>query len=288
MIQNGKWFNRRKNNAAKRSINSRLFIIIRKVAVGKIDWLILKFLKFWIAPCIRANKHTQIQTYRRTHKYITEPHPSLSQSLSPQHTCTHKHTHFFHAVVVSILLYGCTTWMLTKRIEKKLDVNYKRILRAILSFSWSQHLTKQLMYGHLPPITKTIKIRWTRHAGYCWRSRDELISDLLLWTPLHGRANAGQPARTYIQQLWPERGCRPEDLPEAVDDREWWWKRVRDIRVYDDDIVIFLPSARAKCHLRWCTGRKWHIPMAVMWGNRVGGNWMMKWDDLKKIPMVHS
>ena len=39
-----------------------------------------------------------------------------------------------------------------------------------------------------------------------------------------------------------------------------------------------------KCHLRWCTGRKWHILMAVMRGNPVGGNWLMKWDELKKFP----
>ena len=31
-----------------------------------------------------------------------------------------KHS-FFQARVVSILLYGCTTWMLTKRLEKKLN-----------------------------------------------------------------------------------------------------------------------------------------------------------------------
>ena len=29
---------------------------------------------------------------------------------------------FFQAAVVSILLYGCTTWTLTKRMEKKLDI----------------------------------------------------------------------------------------------------------------------------------------------------------------------
>ena len=32
---------------------------------------------------------------------------------------------------------------------------------------------------------------------------------------------------------------------------------------------------------RWCTRRKWHIPMAVMRGNHVGGNWLTKWDKLK-------
>ena len=49
---------------------------------------------------------------------------------------------FFQATVVSILLYGCTTWMLTKRLEKKLDGNYTRMLRATLNKSWRQHPTK--------------------------------------------------------------------------------------------------------------------------------------------------
>ena len=83
---------------------------------------------------------------------------------------------------------------------------------------------------HLPPITKTIQVKWTRHAGHCWRSRDKLISDVLLWTPTYGWAKAGQPARTYIQQLCEDMGCSPEDLPVAMNNREKWWERIRDIR----------------------------------------------------------
>ena len=90
---------------------------------------------------------------------------------------------FFQAAVTLILLYGCTTWTLTKRLEKKLDGNYTRMLRAILNKSWQQHPTRHQLYGHLPPITKTIQVRRTRHAGHCWRSRDELIRDVLLWIP---------------------------------------------------------------------------------------------------------
>ena len=134
---------------------------------------------------------------------------------------------------VSILLYGCTTWTLTKRLEKKLDGNYTRMLRAILNKSWRQHPTKQQLYGYQPPITKTIQIRRTRHAGHCWRSRDELINDVLLWTPSHGRAKAGRSARTYIQQLCEYTGCSHEDLPEAMDDSERYRERVRDIRTDD-------------------------------------------------------
>ena len=138
-----------------------------------------------------------------------------------------KHT-FSQEVVVSILLYGCTKRTLTKCMEKKLDGNYTRMLQAILNKSWRQHPTKQQLYGHLPPITKIIQVRRTRHAGRCWRSGDELISDVLLWTPSHGRAKAGQPTRTYIQQLCADTRCSSEDLPEAMDNREGWWERVRD------------------------------------------------------------
>ena len=71
--------------------------------------------------------------------------------------------------------------------------------------------------------------RQIRHAGHCWRSRDELISDLLLWTPSHGRAKAGWPVWTYIHQLSEDTGCIPEDLPEVMNDREEWRERVSDI-----------------------------------------------------------
>ena len=109
---------------------------------------------------------------------------------------------FFQVAVVSILLYGCTTWTLAKRLKKKLDGNYTRMLRAILNKSWQQHPTRHQLYGHLPLITKTIPLRRARHAG---------------------------PARTYIQQLCEDTGCSPEDLPEAMNDREKWRERVRDI-----------------------------------------------------------
>ena len=137
---------------------------------------------------------------------------------------------FFQAALVSILLYGCTIWTLTKWLKKKLDGNYTRMLRAILNKSWQQHPTRHHLYGHLSPITKTIQVRRTRHAGYCWRSKDELISDVLLWSPAYGQAKAWHPVRIYIQQLCEDKGCSPEDLPEVMNNREKWWERVRDIR----------------------------------------------------------
>ena len=104
--------------------------------------------------------------------------------------------------------------------RRNLTANYTRMLRAILNKSWRQQPTKPQLYGHLPPITKTIKVRRTRHAGHCWRSRGELISDVLLWTPHMAKQ----------KQLCGDTGCSSEDLPEAMNDREKWRERVSDIR----------------------------------------------------------
>ena len=117
---------------------------------------------------------------------------------------------------MSILLYGCNIWLLTKQLEKNLDGNYIRMLRARLNKSWRQHPSKYQLYGHLLPITKTIRVRRTRHTGHFWRSRNELISDVLQWTPTYGRAKAQRPARTYIQQL-----C--EDTGLALKTCQRWW-----------------------------------------------------------------
>ena len=153
---------------------------------------------------------------------------------------------FFQAADVSILLYGCTTWTLTKRLEKKLDGNYTRMLRAILNKSWRQHPTRHQLYGHLSPITKTIQARRTRHAGHCWRSRDELINEVLLWTPPHmaEQKQDDQLEHTYSSYV------RIRDVALKISRRRWTIgrsvERGSGISVLaarhddDDDVYIYM------------------------------------------------
>ena len=136
--------------------------------------------------------------------------------------------------------------------EKKLDGIYKRMLRAILNKSWRQHPAKQQLYGHQPPIMKTIQVRRTRHARHCWRSKDKLISDALRWTPSHGRAKVGRPVRTYIQQLCADTGCSMEDLPGAMDDRDGTREQVREIHA-GDMMVMMKPKSDTQFRLMLTT-----------------------------------
>ena len=91
-----------------------------------------------------------------------------------------------------------------------------------------QSLGQSLLTAPSPLIIIIIIIIIIIH--FRWRSKDELVSDLLLWTPTYGQAKAGRPARTYIQQLCEDTGCNPEDLPGAMNDREKWREMVKDIR----------------------------------------------------------
>ena len=103
-------------------------------------------------------------------------------------------------------------------------------LRAVLNKSWRQHPTKRRQYRHLSHIPKTIQVIRIRYEGHCWRSKDELISDILLWNSSHGRAKARRLTRTCIQQLCVDAACSLENLLEAMDGRNGWRERVREIR----------------------------------------------------------
>ena len=93
---------------------------------------------------------------------------------------------FFRATVESVLLYGAECWTMTGKMRNRLDGTYTRMLRAVLGVSWKEHKTNKELYGNLPKITDTLMIRKLRFIGHCWRRKDEVISELLLWEPKHG------------------------------------------------------------------------------------------------------
>ena len=137
---------------------------------------------------------------------------------------------FFRAAVESVLVYGAISWTLTAKLEGKLYGAYTRMLRAALNKSWREHLTNKELYGNIPKISVAIREQRLRFAGHCWRSEGELASDLLLWQPYHGKRFRGRPPLTYIDQLVKDTGCRTEELPAAMKERDKWKERVVNCR----------------------------------------------------------
>ena len=80
--------------------------------------------------------------------------------------------------------------------------------------------TNEELYGHIPPISKSLQQQRMRFAGYCWRSKG--AGDVLLWRPTHGHQPRGRPKKTYTDQWMDDRGSRLEELPIAMKDRDRW------------------------------------------------------------------
>ena len=102
---------------------------------------------------------------------------------------------------------------------------------------WKHDHMKQQLYSHLLPISKTIQVRQTRHVGQYWRCKDKVTCYVFLWTPTHGCASVGQPARFYINQLCANTGCSLEDLRGAMYDRDRWRESRKSMMavLHDDD-----------------------------------------------------
>ena len=136
-------------------------------------------------------------------------------------------------------MYGCTTWTMTKQIEKKLDGNCRGTLRAIWNKSWIPHPTKQHLYGFLPSFSKTIKVRGKIYAVHYKGKKNELINDVPLWTPSHIRASVGQQLTYNSSAQIPDvvwKTCR-EGL--MINDWDWWRATVNDLMIY---IYIYIYS----------------------------------------------
>ena len=78
---------------------------------------------------------------------------------------------------------------------------------------------------------KTIQIRWTTQARHCRRSKDELISDVLLQNPPHWCAKIGWRTKIYIHQFCVDTRCSLEDLPRVMKDRGRWQEWIRELCV---------------------------------------------------------
>ena len=132
----------------------------------------------------------------------------------------------FRAAIESVLLYGCETWTLTKKMEKSIDGCYTRMIRKALNISWKQHLTNKELYGELPQISATIRRRRLKFAGHCARNPEDPVSQLLLWEPSQGLRKKGRPEKTFIDILKEDTGMATTDeLRACMEDRNVW-KRI--------------------------------------------------------------
>ena len=119
----------------------------------------------------------------------------------------------FKSNVESIIMYGSDTWTVTRELEEKLDGCYTKLMRKRFNVHWSQHMTDTELYGKEPKLSTKIQQHRLRLAGHSYRSTKEPVSQLITWSPKHGRRNRGRQRLSYTDVVARDIGVLPADLP---------------------------------------------------------------------------
>ncbi len=140
----------------------------------------------------------------------------------------------FNANVKSILLYGCESWSLTKKLENKLQVFVNNCLRRILNIFWPQvisnvELWKQTNQSPVPAQIKNRKFKWLGHT--LRRPNIEVQRQALTWN-LAGTRRRGAPRLTWKRKLNQElndSGKTWQDIELLAQDRTAWRRFVNGL-----------------------------------------------------------
>ena len=126
----------------------------------------------------------------------------------------------FRATVKPILLYGSDTWTLSKKLEKRLDGTYTRLLMRAQNLSWKRHPSISDIYGNLPRVSALVRSRRVQFAGHCYRAKTEVISSLLLWKSSSDRGRGRK--LSFPDVISRDTSIRTEDLGTVMLDRDVW------------------------------------------------------------------
>ena len=111
----------------------------------------------------------------------------------------------FNAAVVSVLLYGCETWVLAEELAKKLGIFARTCYRVVLGITQAEsHMTNDELYRITGqrPMREVIKKRQLQFTGHCLRMDSEENTNIyVLYTSNVGTNKQGRPHKTYLDQI---------------------------------------------------------------------------------------
>jgi hypothetical protein len=139
----------------------------------------------------------------------------------------------YRTIIVPVVLYGCETWSLTLREERRLRVFENKVLRRIfgprsdeVTGEWRKLHNEELndLYSS-PNIVLVIKSRRMRWAGHVARMGEERGVYRVLVGKSEGRRPLGRPSRRWVDNIrmdLQEVGCGHMDWIGLAQDRDSW------------------------------------------------------------------
>ena len=140
----------------------------------------------------------------------------------------------FKTTCVTILLYGCESWVISQDMESKINAFATSCYRIMLQIKRTDHIPNTTIYDmtKTEPLINCVRNRQLRFLGHILRLPDEEPARrYALYTPPHGRRKAGRPRTqylTYIQRLMGDNDgmLQEKQIATLAKDRSAWRKLV--------------------------------------------------------------
>ena len=139
----------------------------------------------------------------------------------------------YRTIILLVVLYGCETWLLTLREERKLRVFDNMVLRRIfgprgdeVTGEWRRFHNEELNDLYSSPnimrVTKSRRMRWAGHVARMCEERR--VYKVLVGKP-EGRRPLGRPRRRWVDIIMmdlQEVECGYMDWIGLAQDRDRW------------------------------------------------------------------
>ena len=99
---------------------------------------------------------------------------------------------------------------------------------VVKNVTWGQHSTNEVFIVGLPMISTAVRERCYRSSGHWW-SKNEVVSDLVLREPKHGKRSVRARARTFVDLLEADTAVPRNYSPAATDNWTGWRKRAMGV-----------------------------------------------------------
>ena len=121
----------------------------------------------------------------------------------------------FNTTCVTVLLYGCESWVISGDMENKINVFATSCYRIMLNIKRLDRMSNERIY-HLTntqPLINTVRQRQLRFLGHILRMpEEEPCRRYALFVPTHGRRRTGRQRISYLSYLQKLFGDAENDL----------------------------------------------------------------------------
>ena len=154
----------------------------------------------------------------------------LEQLWKSPHISNSTKVKLFNTTCVTILLYGCESWVISQDMENKINAFATSCYRVMLNIKRIDHVLNTTVYSmtNTVPLIHLVRHRQLKFLGHILRmSKKEPARRYALYIPTIGKRRPGRPRTSYLKYVQRllgdnEGAMQEQQIAAFADDRRAW------------------------------------------------------------------